>query len=406
MSDTPVISGLGVVAASGAGWPALAHALAEGTPLGREIGRAPGYHRRRSARLAALVGELDTARWIPAAAARRMSPPSRMAVSAARLALADAGVDPAASFDDTGLVVATSFGPAFFTEKLLATIFDEGPEAASPALFTESVASAAASQVAINLRARGPSLTVTQREAGPLVALHEGLRMLRHGRARRVLVGAVEEMTPLLHAILDRFRALARPDARGEEQARPFDSERDGFLAGEGSTFVLLERHDDAAARGARWHCRVTASVSAFDPSAPPHDWGDDAESLAASLRRGLERAAVPLAEVDRVVSGASGSVRGDALEARTLCAAWAGGALPPIHAPKAVVGEYGGAALAAAVLVAGGATPGPTPGFRASDPKLGIVPHDGGPLPPPRRVLTSALAAGGAAAWAVLETA
>lgn len=406
MSDIAVISGLGVVAASGAGWPALAHALAAGLPLGREIGRAPGYHRGRGARLAALVGDLDSSQWVPPAAARRMSPPSRMAVSAARLALADAGLEPSPSFDDTGLVVATSFGPAFFTEKLLATIFDEGPESASPALFTESVASAAASQVAINLRARGPSLTVTQREAGPLVALHEGLRMLRRGRARRVLVGAVEEMTPLLHALLDRFRALARPDARGEEMARPFDRDRNGFLAGEGATFVLLERHDDAAARGARGHCRVTACVSAFDPSAPPHDWGGDAEGLAGSLLRGLERAAVPLATVDSVVSGASGSVRGDALEARTLRAAWAGGALPPVHAPKAVAGEYGGAALAAAVLVAGGAAPGPTPGFRAADPGLGIVPHDGRPLPPPRRVLTSALAAGGTAAWAVLDTA
>jgi hypothetical protein len=76
------------------------------------------------------------------------------------------------------------------------------------------------------------------------------------------------------------------------------------------------------------------------------------------------------------------------------------------VLAPKAVVGEYSGAALAAAVLAAAGTPFGPTPGFREADPELGVSPHDGSSLAPPRCVLTGALAAGGAAAWAVLTAA
>ncbi|HEV7514981.1 MAG TPA: ketosynthase chain-length factor, partial [Thermoanaerobaculia bacterium] len=115
-----------------------------------------------------------------------------------------------------------------------------------------------------------------------------------------------------------------------------------------------------------------------------------------------LARAGLEPGDIDLVVSGASGSRTGDRLEALTLRAAWGERPLPPIVVPKAVTGEYGGGFLAAAVLAAGGAPFGPTPGFAEADPELGIVPHAGGPLPAPARVLVSTVAAGGAAAWLV----
>ena len=78
----------------------------------------------------------------------------------------------------------------------------------------------------------------------------------------------------------------------------------------------------------------------------------------------------------------------------------------PVVLAPKAVTGEYAGGQLAAAVLAAAGDAAWPTAGFGEADPELAVVPHDGSPLPAPRRVLASALAAGGAASWLVLEAA
>jgi len=109
-------------------------------------------------------------------------------------------------------------------------------------------------------------------------------------------------------------------------------------------------------------------------------------------------------ANVDRIVSGASGSVGGDRLEALTLRSAWAEVDLPPILVPKAVTGEYGGGFLASLMLALEGATFGPTAGFQEPDPLLGIVPHDGRRLEAPRMVLASTLASGGLAAWVILE--
>jgi 3-oxoacyl-[acyl-carrier-protein] synthase II len=400
-----VLTGVGTIGAWGLGSDALAAALARGEALASEVDLTAGYHRSAGARRACLVPSGQLGSWLSPGESRRMSPPSKLAVAASRMALRCAGL-PDAGEEGTAVVVATAFGPSSNTEALLKQILCD-PESASPSLFTESVANAPAAQIAIAAHATGPSLTVCQREAGPLIALGRAAGEVAAGRARRALAGSVDEMTPLLHALLDRFGALARPcpvaGETGEELARPFDRHRDGVLAGEGAALVVLEGEEDLARRGGRPLARLLAWGSAFDPTAPPTDWGTGSGALARGLLRTLARAGLTAADVDLVVSGAAGSRAGDRLEARVLRAAWGGAPLPPIAVPKAVTGEYGGGLLGAAVLAAAGSPPGPTPGFAEPDPELGVAPHDGSPLPPPATVLVTSLAAGGAAAWLVL---
>lgn len=400
------VTGIGVIGAFGAGRAALLESLQAGVPRLAEVDRSAGYHRAGGARLAALADLSALGGLVPPALSRRMSPPARMAVAALQLALRDAGLPDDTDHSATGIVTGTSFGPAWVTEQLLRQILGQGPEQASPALFTESVASASAAQMAMAIRARGPNQTLTQREASDLLALGEAARWIRDGRSERVLVGVVEEGVPILHALLDRFQALARADRFGPECARPFDRHRNGLTAAEGATVVVLESASTAAARGARPICRLVAHGAAFDPSAPAHGWGSGAAGLARSLRRFLERNGVTPEGIDLVVSGASGSRLGDRLEALTLTAAWGSRPLPPVVAPKGTTGEYGGGFLAAGLLAAAGERPGPTAGFAEVDPELGITPWMGGELPAPRLALLTALASGGAAAWTLVAPA
>ena len=326
-----------------------------------------------------------------------------MAVAAARMAATDAALE-GQSFDSSAVVVSTAYGASAVSERILRQIYLESPEAVSPALFTESVANAPAAQIALALGVRGPNLTITQRQAGPWLALDRAVAELATGRAERVLVGAVDEVNPLLHAALDRLGALARPEADGREVPRPFDRRRSGFVAGEGAAVAVLEPEQVATARGARILARVRMTGSTFDPDAPRTGWATDGRSVADSISTAFARTGVKSADIGTIVSGACGSWPGDRFEARMLRALWSAEPLPAIVTPKAWLGEHGGPLLAAAILVAAGATCGPTPGFREPDPELDVRPHDGGPLGNRPTVLGVAAAAGGAVSWVVLE--
>ena len=398
-----VVTGRGLVTACGLGAEALATALARGEPCASPIERlASVSERRRAARTAGRVTGTAWDEWLSRRDARRLSPPSVYAVVAARMALADAGLAlPETPDPDCAVFLATAFGASSFSQRMLDQILDEGPEAISPFLFMESVANAPAGQVAILCRAGGPNHTLCQREAGPLAALGRAAAEVALGRAERALAGAVEEVNPLLQTALDRFGALS-------DRPRPFDRRRDGVLAAEGATVLVVEPAAAARRRGARALARVRAWGGTFDPTAPPADWGTGADAVAAGMRRGLARAGLldaggRPAAVDAVVSGASGARRGDRLEAAVLRALFGAG-LPPLLVPKAVTGEYAGAPLAAALLaLAGRPFAGPAGGFEP-DPELGVAPHDGSPLPPLRRVLLTAQAAGGAGSWGILD--
>lgn len=405
-SQRIAVSGLGCVLAGGCGTDRLASTLEGGVAPTRRLDDPRGYRRPHGASTAVTAGGVDLSDWLDPMAARRMGRPSRMAVAAMKMALEEAGLTAPDAAARVGVAMATTYGPADFSEQILLQILQEGPQAVSPFLFTESVANAPAAQMAIHAGATAANLTVTQREAGPLIALALAAREILRGRADRMLVGAVDEMNALLHAVLDRFGALAGPDDDGVERARPFDRDRGGYLAGEGATVLVLESEEAVRRRGGRVLARLGGVVSAFDPSAPAAGWGEEAQALAAAAADGMERHEIAASAFDAIVSCACGSRRLDRLEGDVLRHIWRQGSLPPVLAPKAVTGEVGAALLAAPILLLNGRWSRGCATFRTVDPEIGITPAADLGAGAVGRVFISALAAGGAAAWTWMEAA
>jgi 3-oxoacyl-(acyl-carrier-protein) synthase len=403
MTEPIAITGFGAVGPWGAGLDRLAELFPSGSVPITPLSYAPVDSGGRAAPCASLV---PTDAWkgaIPMLKARRLSPPARFAVVAAAEARNQAGLDAVRQDPQTGVALATAFGPASFTERLLDQLDTEGADGVSPAIFSECVANAAAAQVALFGKLGGPSITICGREAGPLIAFDRARRYLQSGRARRMLVGTSDEITPLACMILNRFRSITRTFAEGVAPATPFARTRDGFLPAEGAVIAVLESEKSAAERGASPLAWLRGTVRGFDPQAPRSGYPVNAGRLATILRKGLSRQSIELDSIDAIVSGASGSRVGDATEAEILHLVWPDG-VPALHAPKARVGEFGGGQLAAAWLLL-------TRGIRAAD----YGPADFEDFPGlawatpaahrPRRLLISSMAAGGAVSWLVMDT-
>ncbi len=397
MRDRLAITGVGVVGPAGFGMPALAAALERGVPLRSPIA-ATAARRIRGCAEAALVPAAahdEMREFLDPRSARRMSVPSRFAVAAAGAALADAGCG-GGDRAETAVGLATTFGAAAFTERILDEILEQGPELVSPFLFTDCVANAPAGQIAIAHGARAANGTIVAREAGALAALAWGAREVRAGRAARALAGAVDELTPLLHAILDRLGALA-PDA----VARPFDRRRCGRLAGEGASVVVLEPGEAARARKVAPRAWLVGAVSAFDPGAAEFGFGREPEQTAVGMREALARLGAPVGSVDAVLSGAGGTRIGDAYEAALLRALFEG-VPPPILGARHVVGDYGAGMLPVALHLLGGGRVARAQRF-VPDPALGLELSAAAPSRL-RRLLVTGVASGGCVELCVLE--
>jgi 3-oxoacyl-(acyl-carrier-protein) synthase len=365
------ITGIGVVAPGAIGLAALRVLLAEGKTAAAAIERFDVTGLR--AQQAALVRDFNPRDFINPMKMRRMNLLSRYAVSAAKMALADAGSSPG---EDTGVALGTCFGPVQTSVDYMQEYVAKGAALAPPQLFAESVANAPGSHIAIESGFRAFNVTVTQRESSALAAAMYASSQLVKGSAASAVIGGVEEASEMVFSVLDRLGALSRT------VARPFDRDRDGTTLGEGSAVLLVQR--EPMRKAYAW---LSGFGIARDTTASISDWGTDHEAVVAAMRAAMADAELDLGDIDAIYASANGGRRG-----------------VPVVATKGVFGEYaaGGALhLASAVIAIDEQVLHPSAGFESGDelqPNRELRPAN------LRHVLVNSVSAGGGVVCAVLS--
>jgi 3-oxoacyl-[acyl-carrier-protein] synthase II len=129
----------------------------------------------------------------------------------------------------------------------------------------------------------------------------------------------------------------------------PFGATRKGITLGEGAGYLVLERWDDAVARGAKILaeiCGYGASCDAYHPTAPAED-GHGAE---AAMRGALAEARLTTAAVDYVNAHGTGTLLNDSAETKAIIAAL--GTEVPVSSSKSYFGHTLGASGAVEAVV------------------------------------------------------
>ena len=240
--------------------------------------RAPAY----------LAETPDAKQWIEPRKLRRMDRLVRMSAVAARLALKQAGLE---TLDSIGVIFGTAFGALATTQKFVDSWIKQGERHASPLQFTHSVHGIIASQIALDLGARGPNLTLSQRDISFEAALVTACQWIESGHAEALLVGGADELTPLLHEFASRLYQVELGEVSGLD---PWG--RTLNIPGDGAGVLLLEREG-----GPR---RALAHIQAARLGRTDVEGGD---AVAALLQR------VDCSRVDLVTTGRDGNRRGEA---------------------------------------------------------------------------------------------
>ena len=347
MTRPVVVSGIGVVSALGTSHDAFRDALLDGRSA---IAPATGFSTdgRRSSLAAEIVGFVPTD-WVPAMKLRRLDRTGVYALAAARLALDDAKETiNAEGADDLGVVLGTWTAGGQSTQQFLDALFRSGPTGAPALLFDSTVGNSAASLAGLEFKLRGPNVTVSHKEASGLAAIVTAVDHVREGRARAVLTGGVDAVYETFYKGHDRFNAMSG-DAQFSHRAAPFDSDRGGFIIGEGGFTLWLGEQP----RRERPHGEILG-VSASSAAAGLNQWPERAEPLVRTMQLALDDAGLDRSEVSVIYASANATTVLDRTEACALAAMFGG--KPVVTSVKGALGEFGavGAASCAAAFLCG----------------------------------------------------
>jgi 3-oxoacyl-[acyl-carrier-protein] synthase II len=344
--ESVVITGVGVISPLGTGKEAFWQGLVEGRNGIEEIASFDTASFR--SKKGGLVQGFNPKAFIQPLKIRRLDRASQFAIAASRMALDDAGltVGEDVTPERTGIILGSGFCGVVSSEAFHRGQVLRGPGDLNPILFPNTVPNAAASNASIELGIKGPNSTVVQSFCTAEVALLFACQQLLANRADVILTGGVDELSAILYRGWNELRLTAWDAGEGERSA-PYDLKRNGFVPGEGSGIMVLERRTNALRRKARIYGQILGATQTGGATHP-------GEGLARAISGALQR--VGMKTVDFIDGAGNASPRLDLIEAEGLRLALSDRSLDtPVSSIKSMIGEgiaSGGMRIAADLLI------------------------------------------------------
>lgn len=277
--------------------------------------------------------------------ARKLDRTQQLALVAAREAWADAGT-PDIDRERLGVSIATGIGGALTLLGQWDVYRESGPRRVSPHTIPMLMPNGPAAIVGLEISARAGVHTPVSACASGAEAVAQGLAMIRSGRADMVVVGGTEAcIHPLPLAAFAAMRALSKRNADPAAASRPWDTDRDGFVFGEGAAVLVIETAEHAKARGAKIYGEVAGAGITADGH---HIAQPDPEGKGATraMRAALTDAGAEPSDVVHINAHGTSTPQGDVAEALAIRTALGDAAADvAVTSTKSMTGHLLGAA-------------------------------------------------------------
>ncbi|MEV0474633.1 beta-ketoacyl-[acyl-carrier-protein] synthase family protein [Streptomyces prunicolor] len=302
--------------------------------------------------MACLVPEFEVEPYITRRERRQLDRAAELLLCAAVDAVSDAGESALSDLPSSrvGVQVGTGMGGLGTME---GTTFDYGAHPMTMPVHTvpRTMANSPACRVAMRYGFRGNCATYATACASGTTAIGEAARRIRYGELDAAVAGGVDApVTTTIVGAFAKMRALSRRCDEPDRASRPFDTDRDGFVMGEGAAVLVLERRDLALARGARIYGEITgyaANCDAFHIAAPD----PEAATAAECMRLAVADAGLSPGDIGHISAHGTSTVLNDRAEATAVHRCFAGQS-PPLTAVKGVSGHLiGGSGALEALL-------------------------------------------------------
>lgn len=343
MKRRVVITGLGLVSPVGNSIDTAWDNIINGRSGVGRITRfdASGFN----SQIAGEVKGFDLTQYMSAKEGKQMDTFIHYGIAASIDAWRDSGLDISKeNAERIGVIVSSGIGGLHRIEDTQTEYLAKGPRRISPFFVPASLINLISGHLTIMLGLKGPSYAVVSACTTGLHSIGDAARLIEYGDADVMLAGGAEAtVSPLGIGGFAAMRALSTRNDDPETASRPWDTERDGFVLGEGAGVLVLEEYEHAKKRGARIYGEFTGYGMSSDAH---HITAPDSDGPRRGIINALNNAKINPDQVDYVNAHGTSTPLGDQNETNALKLALGDHAYKTVvNSTKSMTGHLLGAA-------------------------------------------------------------
>ena len=241
---------------------------------------------------------------------------------AAKMAVENAGIDKLSDIqkEKIGVSVGSGIGGLETIYDGSITINQKGPKKLSPFFIPSSLVNLLSGQISIKYGFKGPNHSVVTACATGAHSIGDAGEMIKRGAADIMIAGGAEAAVCKLGvAGFCAARSLSTSyNDKPKEASRPWDTDRDGFVMGEGSGIVVLEEMENAKKRGANIYAELIGygmSGDAYHITAP----SEDGDGGFRAMKEALNMANISPDEINYINAHGTSTLKGDEIELKAI---------------------------------------------------------------------------------------
>jgi len=340
MTQRVVITGMKGITAFGNHWDAVSARLQQGKNAVRHMDEWLIYQGLNT-HLGAPVDDFELPAHYTRKRIRSMGRVSLLSTRATELALEQAGLldDPILTSGETGIAFGSSTGSTGPVSEFATMLTEKHTSNITGTTYVQMMPHTTAVNAGLFFGLRGRVIPASSACTSGSQAIGYAYEAIRHGYQTVMVAGGAEELCPSEAAVFDTLFATSQQNDHPELSPRPFDSQRDGLVIGEGAGALILESLEHAQARGAKIYAEIIGFATNCDAA---HITQPQQSTMQICIEKALNNAGIPASEIGYISAHGTATERGDIAESLATAAVF--GNQTPVSSLKSYFGHTLGA--------------------------------------------------------------
>ncbi|HCE2429878.1 TPA: beta-ketoacyl-ACP synthase [Vibrio parahaemolyticus] len=313
MNRRVVVTGMSGVTAFGNDWQSVEPKLRDGQNATQYM---PSYEQYDglNTKLAAPILDFELPKHYKRKQVRGMGRVSKLATVATENALSQAGLigNDVLTNGQTGIAYGSSTGSTDAIGAFGVMLNEKTTKAITATTYVQMMPHTTAVNVGLFFGLKGRVLPTSSACTSGSQAIGYAYEAIKHGYQTVMVAGGAEELCPTESAVFDTLFATSLKNEDPKSTPRPYDSDRDGLVIGEGAGTLVLEEYEHAVARGAKIYAEIIGFASNCDAA---HVTQPQMETMQICMEMALQNAGIPAEKIDYVSAHGTATDRGDIAE-------------------------------------------------------------------------------------------